>query len=126
MAAKIEADRLADTINDILEEYGQEASEAIAKASKTVAKDVVKELKKGGKYKGGEKFNAGWTTATQKSRLGDTTVVYNKTMPGLAHLLEFGHAVAGGGRSEAFNFIAPVADTVEDRFLDEFEHNIGG
>lgn len=126
MATKIDSKRLADTINDILEEYGQTASEAIEKSAKEVAKDVVKELKKGGSYKGGKQFNSGWSIASQKSRLGTTTVVYNKTKPGLAHLLEFGHVLRNGGRSTAFNFIAPVDATVEQKFIDDFTKNIGG
>lgn len=123
---KIASNRLADTINDILEEYGQTATEAIEKSAKEVAKDVVKELKQGGSYKGGRQFNAGWTTTSQKSRLGTTTVVYNKAKPGLAHLLEFGHVLRDGGRSTAFNFIAPVDASVEEKFIDDFTRNIGG
>lgn len=121
MAIRIGADSLRETINSLLDEYGTEANEAITAASKEVARDVVKDLKKGGSYNGGADFNKGWTSTTELSRLGTSTVVHNKTKPGLAHLLEFGHAKRNGGRTKAFNFIAPVEATVGERFEAAFE-----
>lgn len=127
MAQGISADAMASTIAGILDEYTQDVSEAIEKTSKEVAKQVVRELKQGGGYQGGKKFNAGWTSKTEKTRLETVTHVYNKSYPGLAHLLEFGHARRGGGRNTtAFNFIAPINDTVADKFAEDFAHNIGG
>lgn len=117
----IDVSGLRNVINDYLAEYGEEASKAITEASKTTAKEVVKELRKGGGYNGGERFNKGWTSKTETSRLGTSTTVYNSTKPGLAHLLEFGHAKRNGGRTRAFNFIAPVNDSVEKRFEAAFE-----
>lgn len=125
--ASISADKMANTIAGILADYEQDVSEAIEKTSKDVAKQVVKELKQGGSYQGGAKFNAGWTSKTEKTRLETVTHVYNKTFPGLAHLLEFGHARRGGGRNTtAFNFISPINDTVADKFAQDFAQNIGG
>jgi hypothetical protein len=126
MAKGISADAMASTIAGILDEYTQDVSEAIEKTSIDVAKQVVRELKQGGGYKGGKDFNAGWTSKTEKTRLETVTHVYNKKFPGLAHLLEFGHAKRGGGRTTAFNFIAPINDTVADKFAQDFAQNIGG
>lgn len=118
---KIDASGLRNVVNEYLAEYGDQATEAIEEASKATAKEVVKELRKGGGYNGGEKFNKGWTSKTEASRLGSSTTVYNSTQPGLAHLLEFGHAKRNGGRTRAFNFIAPVSDSVEKKFEAAFE-----
>lgn len=126
MAVRITAADLRETVNDILAEYGDEARAAVAKASQDVGKNVAKELKKAGTFEGGERFKKGWTATTEENRLGVKTVVYNKTQPGLAHLLEFGHAKAGGGRTTSFNFIAPIADTVEKRFTEAIEKNMEG
>lgn len=127
MAQGISADKMASAIADILNDYEQDVSEAIEKTSKDVAKQVVRELKQGGGYNGGKDFNAGWTSKTEKTRLETITHVYNKTFPGLAHLLEFGHARRGGGRkTTAFNFISPINDTVADKFAEDFARNIGG
>lgn len=122
MASKIDFGDLRATINDILNDYGAEAAVAVEESAKETARQVVKDLKKGGSYNGGEDFNKGWTSKTEKTRLGTGTIIYNKTKPGLAHLLEFGHAKQNGGRTKAFNFIGPVADTVESRFLEAFEN----
>lgn len=118
---KIDASGLRNVVNEYLAEYGDQATEAIEEASKATAKEVVKELRKGGGYNGGEKFNKGWTSKTEASRLGSSTTVYNSTQPGLAHLLEFGHAKRNGGRTRAFNFIAPVSDSVEKKFEAAFD-----
>lgn len=117
----IDASNLASVVGQFLAEYGEEAKTAIEEASKSTAKEVVKDLRKGGGYNGGAKFNKGWTSKTEAARLGSATTVYNSTQPGLAHLLEFGHAKRNGGRTRAFNFIAPVADSVEQKFEKAFE-----
>ena len=123
---KIDSQALAATINGYLEEYGDDVREAIEASSKKVAKEVVKELKQGGGFGGTGEFNKGWTSKTEQTRLGSGTVVYNKSQPGLAHLLEFGHAKANGGRTKAYNFIAPINDSIEDKFVTAFEQSIGG
>lgn len=126
MAVKIDSQSLADVISGYLEEYGDDVRDAIEASSKKVAKEVVKELKRGGSYGGTGEFNKGWTSKTEQTRLGSATVVYNRTAPGLAHLLEFGHAKANGGRTRAFNFIAPINDSIEGKFVKAFEESIGG
>lgn len=123
---KIDNAALRDTINDLLAEYGEEAREAIEESCKETAKAVVKDLKKAGDFNNGKDFRQGWTSSTQTTRMGASTTVYNKTKPGLAHLLEFGHAKRNGGRTRAFNFIAPISDTVEDRFIEAFKKQMGG
>lgn len=121
---RIDSSQLRETINGILQDYGDAARAAIEEASKQTGKEVAKELKNAGDFNGGAEFKKGWTSKTELTRTGASTVVYNKTKPGLAHLLEFGHAKRNGGRTRAFNFIAPIADTVEQKFLDLF--TIGG
>ena len=123
---KIDSQDLASTINKLLEEYGDNVQDAIVESSKKVGKEVAKELKKGGKFGGTGAFNKGWTSKTETTRLGAETIVYNKSLPGLSHLLEFGHALANGGRSTAYNFISPINDTTEDKFVAAFEESIGG
>lgn len=126
MAVRIDSQSLRETINGILEEYGDEAKEAVEAGAKDTAKAVVQELRKAGDFNRGEDFRKGWAAKTETTRLGATTTVYNRTKPGLAHLLEFGHAKQNGGRTKAFNFIAPIADTVEEKFLAAFEKKMGG
>ena len=121
---KIDVSQLQAVVDSYLNDYTQETEDAMKAASKEVAKDVVKELRKGGSYNTkeiGTAFNRGWRSKEEDGRMKITTTVYNAKYPNLAHLLEFGHAKRNGGRTRAFNFIAPVADSVEKKFEAAFE-----
>ena len=121
---KVDISNMASIISGYLDEYGLQVKDTLQEASKKTGQQVARELRKGGSYrtnKTGEKFNKGWKATEEKSRLGISTVVHNTTIPGLAHLLEFGHAKRNGGRTRAFNFIAPVSDKVENLFTEAFE-----
>lgn len=124
---KVDVSNLAAVVADYLKEYGDEVRDALEEAQKATAKDVVKELRAGGDYEThatGNKYNKGWTSTTEASRLGSVTVVHNTAVPGLAHLLEFGHAKRNGGRTRAFPHIAPVADSVEEKFVTALEKQL--
>ncbi len=104
-----------------LDEYSDEAKAAADEAIQKVAKQTTKDLKKAGSF-GGNEFRKGWKSETEKSRVGVTSVtVGNADKPGLVHLLEFGHAKQNGGRTTAFNFVAPINDMVEQRFIEALE-----
>lgn len=126
MALKIGVFDLRDAINDILTEYGDQAKEAVELACRDTAKDAARELQSAGKFEGGKEYRKGWTLKVELTRTGATAIVYNKTKPGLSHLLEFGHALRDGGRSTAFNFIAPIDATVGDKLLDNIDKRLGG
>lgn len=126
MSVRIDSEQLRATINEMLAEYGDSARDAIEESCNDTAKAVVKDLKKAGDFNRGEKFRKGWTSKIELTRTGATAVVYNDTQPGLAHLLEFGHVKQNGGRTKAFNFIAPINDTVEEKFSAAFEKHMGG
>ena len=122
---KIKGPDLYNVISGLLATYGTQVADATEKTSKIVADNTAKKLRKAGTFNGGKEFKSGWAVRGERVRgLGGVYIVHNKTKPGLAHLLEFGHVIAGGGRTkprtEAFNFIAPIADEVEDDFRDTF------
>lgn len=126
MALKIGDFDFRDAIKDVLEEYGTEAREAVELACKDTGKQIAKELQSAGDFKGGTEYRKGWTSKVETTRLGASAVVYNKTKPGLSHLLEFGHAKRNGGRTRAFNFIAPIDATAGTKFADNFAKHLGG
>ena len=130
MALKIGVEDFREAINDILKEYGDEAKEAVEQACRDTARQTAKELQSAGTFQGGKEYRKGWTSKVELTRTGATAIVYNKAKPGLSHLLEFGHAIAGGGRTkprtEAFNFIAPVDDKVGDVLFDNIDKRLGG
>lgn len=117
----INANDFADTIAEYLDEYGKEAVEANETAIRKVAKEVTRDLKKAGSFGGTGKYRKSITSEIQKTRIGISATVGAGKNAGLTHLLEFGHAKQNGGRTRAFNFVGPINDTVEDRYMKEME-----
>ena len=118
---KISPLKVQDTIMQYLDEYGDEAREAAITAVKKVAKDVTKELKKSGSFGGTGDYRKAIKSDVQIDRLTVSASVGAGKWAGLTHLLEFGHVKRNGGRTTAFNFVAPVNATVESKFMKEME-----
>ena len=102
-----DADKMSRVVESYLSDYGVSISADVSKALEEVSKQAVKQLKSTSpKGKGGKKghYKNGWTTEKQSVRgLGTMEVtVYNKTKPGLAHLLEFEH-----------NYVSPAGKTTK-------------
>lgn len=78
---------------EILEEYHGELDDAIETVFSDVARETKAMLKSTSprSNSGGKHYANGWTVDINKR--AKTTTVYNKTKPGLTHLLENGHAV---------------------------------
>ena len=101
-----------------------EVNKDVEKSAKTniqrVAKESVQKLKNTSPSKTGE-YASGWGMKKQ----GDAdVVVYNRTAPGLTHLLENGHVIRNKkgtyGRAPAHKHIKPV----EDWAIDELPRRI--
>ena len=101
-----------------------EVNKDVEKSAKTniqrIAKESVQKLKNTSPSKTGE-YASGWGTKKQ----GDAdVVVYNRTAPGLTHLLENGHVIRNKkgtyGRAPAHKHIKPV----EDWAIDELPRRI--
>ena len=112
---------LQRTVMEYLDEYGEEVIEANETAIRDVAKATTKELKKSGSFGGTGNYRRGITSEIKKSRIGVEAVVGAGRNAGLTHLLEFGHAKQNGGRTTAFNFVKPVNDRVEEKYMDKME-----
>ena len=98
MSRRVTSNQLASEIMNALKEYkevtdAEETKKMVQSASPTDS----------GGYK------KGWTAKKMKDSASKTeVVVYNRSKPGLTHLLEKGHAKRGGGRVEAKVHIAPA------------------
>lgn len=111
-------------VSKLLDEYNEKVDRATKEAAKEAAEVTARTLnqtspkKKSGRGKG--KYARGWTF--KKQMLGPNTsyVVYNKTSPGMTHLLEHGHVIrnqAGSwGRVRAIPHIAKAAEAGIQRF----------
>lgn len=122
MAKKTPVDKLADAITDILREYGDELQENIGEAVKAVSKKGAAAVRQSAQqtFGGSGEYARGWTSRAETGRVSAQGVIYNKSVPGLPHLLENGHAKRGGGRVPGRPHIKPV----EEQIVKEFEEAV--
>lgn len=121
MPKKVTTDTLADSIRDILEEYGDEVKGSLDEITKKIAQKGQQAVKNESKSKlNGKRYWKGWKVDLQVGRLDTKATIYNESLPGLPHLLEYGHAKRGGGRVQGTVHIAPV----EEQLVNEFEKQV--
>ena len=116
---KCPIDKLDQAIAGILDEYGDEVTDNLAEITKRVTKEGAKTAKAEakGEFRGTGKYAKGWTSTVETGRLSTQGTIYNKDLPGLPHLLEYGHANRGGGRTPG----RPHLKAVEQRVVKQFE-----
>lgn len=111
-------------IANILNEYSNEVSTNMDIVVKKVCANGAKTLRSqsASTFKG-NKYKKSWTYSVEKTRLYSKGAIYSK-MPGLPHLLEYGHVVRTGGRvvgkASAHVHIEPVAENL----VTEFEREV--
>lgn len=99
-------------LKSILKEYGEEVHETVEQIIPEVAKEGAKKLK-ASSPKGPKGYAKGWTTKLENGRTTISAIIHGRHGTyQLAHLLEKGHALRGGGRSRAIEHIAPVDNWV--------------
>lgn len=124
MPLTIKAENLTAAVNDLLKEYGDDAKEIVEQTIQETAKEAAKQLKSAGSFGGSGRYQKGWKAKIVKKRATVNAVVYNASLPGLAHLLEFGHAKQNGGRTRAFTHIAPINDWAQTEALSRLEEKL--
>ena len=117
---KTPLDKLQASIDKILQEYGDDVVKDVSAVTKKIAQKGAQAVKQEAASKGWGKstgYPDGWTSQFESGRVSSQGIIYNKKAPGLAHLLEHGHALRNGGRAKAFPHIAPV----EEKLAEEYE-----
>ena len=122
MSRLVPIDRLALEVERILQEYGEDVQKNLGDIVKQMSKKGAQTLRSQsrGTFGGTGKYAKGWTSTAQTSRVSAQGTIYNQDLPGLPHLLEFGHANRGGGRTAGRAHIAPV----EQALIKEFESKV--
>lgn len=129
MGTTIRIDQLGFAIADIMSQYATDVTSDMKAESRSIAKEIVEELKKtspegSGTSKKGH-YKKGWTSKVTGERATSLIItVYNRTKPGLTHLLEKGHAKRGGGRVNGSPHIAPVEKRAEERLIRQLKARI--
>jgi hypothetical protein len=123
MPNSINIDQLADEIVNSVQDYTEDVQKAIEKETRSTARKIKNEIKENSPRsdQSGEHYADGWSYSTSKKYGKIVITVYNKDKPQLTHLLENGHAIAGGtGRVEGIPHIGPA----EKKYIAEYQKNV--
>lgn len=102
----VSIDEMGNAIAKEFEQYVDLTSDEVKKIVAEVAEDVKEKIKEEAPVDTGA-YKKSWTaTRTKNSSLGAAYTVHSKEKYRLTHLLEFGHAKRGGGRTKAQPHIA--------------------
>ena len=114
---KVTIETFPSEIQKILQKYGEDVDTNLSQIIDETAQKAATTLRNtspvNSKGKKSGAYARGW--AVDKSgghRITHVATLYNRTAPGLAHLLEHGHALRQGGRSPAIPHIAPVEEII--------------
>ena len=126
MVKKIKPKDLELTIKAILSDYADEVIPDVKDAVDEVseeAKDLVKKIapKKSGKYRRSIKVKNVYESVTEKRN-----TIYSQGQAGLTHLLEDGHALVSGGRTNAFPHWKYGDEYIKEELPKRIEKKLGG
>lgn len=130
MGKVVSSDAFAQELGLMLSRYGSAVAKEVDKELRKTAKEISDEVKSNAQSAGfnigetGTKYVKGWSVTKNEGKW----VVYNKTIPSLAHLLENGHeivvhGIATGKRTRAFKHIEP-AQILLDKKIDDLENKL--
>lgn len=119
MSRRVTSNQMASEIMNALKEYKEVTDDVVKQAVNTVSEETKKMVQSASPTDSGG-YKKGWTAKKMKNSASKTeVVVYNRSKPGLTHLLEKGHAKRGGGRVEAKVHIAPAESYVISQLEDK-------
>ena len=130
----MQIDDLAESIVKELEKFNEEETEVFKEIVDEVADETVTFLKdnspkrlRGGKrakkYKPGS-YAKSWKADTRFDGKVGKRVIVRSTQPQLTHLLEYGHASRNGGRTKAYQHIAPAEEKAEKLMNEKLERRL--
>lgn len=122
---KIQPVDLSATVSQILEDYGADVGEILDEAIIDAAEDAVHKLRAVQRFAPDGSptgaYSASWTMEPMRvSRYQISYLIYNENHYRLAHLLEYGHAKANGGRVSAYPHIAKVNTEINVELVRKF------
>ncbi len=118
---RVKIDQMAHVIMEGLQEYADLATDDMKAAVKKAGNEAKKDVQDGAPVKSG-RYKKSWTVKTTKENSNSLEVtVHSKNRYQIAHLLEFGHAKRGGGRTRAFPHIAPAEQKAAELLEKEVE-----
>ena len=119
---------IEEDITKILEDYIEDVEKIATRDIKRVASETARELKNSSPKKSG-RYASGWSVKTEKGAMDSAhVIVYNRTKPGLTHLLEHGHLVRNKfgtyGRARAIPHISIAEQNAISKLLNMIETDL--
>lgn len=122
---KCTPETLGSVIEEVMKEYDGQLKQNAEKVTKTIGQKGAQALKNASKSTfNGDNYWKSWRQKTTKEKSGDYSVVIYSQMPGLPHLLEYGHAMRGGGRVQGREHIKPVEETLVEEYQKGIEQGL--
>lgn len=123
---RVSIDQMASAIMEGLQDYADLATDDLKAAVKKAGTTVRKQIQTTAPSDTG-KYAKSWSVKNTKETSNSLEVtVYSKNRYQLAHLLEYGHAKRGGGRTKAQPHIAPAEETAISQLERDIKRSLGG
>ena len=120
----VRIDQLADAVMKGLEEYAKLATDDLKKDVQKAGKKVKEQIEGTAPKKTG-RYSKSWAVKkTRETSDSIQVVVHSKNRYQLTHLLEFGHAKRGGGRTRAFPHIEPAEQAGMEQMMRDIERDL--
>lgn len=120
-AGFVDAGNFGIELAKVISEYTEEVEAAIEEEIDDTADKVLKEVKTSAAWKdrSGD-YRKGFKIKKEKKKGEVKNTIYNKNKPQIVHLLEFGHLLRNGKRSEARPHMRPAYE----KYVPEMEKRI--
>ena len=123
MAQTVRIDQLADAVMKGLEDYANLAADDLKRDVQKAGKAVKQQIESTAPKKTG-KYAKSWAVKKTRESSDSIQVVVHSKRYQLTHLLEFGHAKRGGGRTRAFPHIAPAEQAGIEQLKRDIERDL--
>lgn len=118
----IPIEKLGKAVAQIVDEYKREAVDDTKTLVRKTANKGLQALRGTSSSVISSRYAKGWHVTVFEERLNTSAVIYHET--GLPHLLEFGHALVNGGRTQPKPHIKPVEEKLVEDFVREMEKTL--
>jgi len=123
---RVTIDNMADAIMEGLTEYADLATDELKAAVRKAGTNVKKDIQANAPKRSGA-YSKSWTVKTTKETSNSLELtVCSPRKYQLAHLLEFGHAKRGGGRTKAQPHIQPAEESATKELEETIQKALGG
>ena len=123
---RVKIDGMAAAIMKGVEEYAEVATSDLKASVRKAGSNVRKDIQANAPKKTGA-YSKSWSVKTTKETSNTLELtVYSPKKYHLAHLLEYGHAERGGGRTKAQPHIAPAEEAAISQLERDIKRSLGG